>query len=264
MSPHAFESLEPRQLLTLTTVGSDGLVPGPSNIAFQDMAVSTGGDSIVATVEEAAKPKLTAIRYDSTGQQVGSPITLATPDNPFFEQNVAVSMDPAGDAVVAYAQNNDEVDAILISKDGQVGSPKVVDTSTGNEGSVFTLDVSMDSSGGFFAGWILNNGDTSTLHFRAFDSTGAAKAAAFQLPGNSSTGSYDDVSVASFADGSVRFCARRARRRRQLKHSLWPDRHDSAGGKFPFPIAAFQYRRHQAGSRALFRSFVYDRLRIRG
>ena len=202
MSPHAFESLEPRQLLTLTTVGSDGLVPGPSNIAFQDMAVSTGGDSIVATVEEAAKPKLTAIRYDSTGQQVGSPITLATPDNPFFEQNVAVSMDPAGDAVVAYAQNNDEVDAILISKDGQVGSPKVVDTSTGNEGSVFTLDVSMDSSGGFFAGWILNNGDTSTLHFRAFDSTGAAKAAAFQLPGNSSTGSYDDVSVASFADGS--------------------------------------------------------------
>jgi Ca2+-binding RTX toxin-like protein len=200
MLTYVLESLESRWLLTVVTVGADVTVPGPTSVISQDVAVAGNGNYVVATIENANTPKLTAVRYSADGSQIGNPLTLGTLTK--REVPVSVSMDAQGDAVVGYQPNDTEIDAVLISKNGNVSSPIVVETSSGNETAVFEPSVSMDTSGGFYVAWIGELSNAEVIKVRAFDASGTALGSAFAASNSGGVTFYGGLEIAARPDGS--------------------------------------------------------------
>src|SRR5438045_6092287 len=79
------ERLEPRRLLSFTPFGNDILPPGMASATAVDVAAADNGAFIVAAaVSTGATTKITAVRYSSTGEQLGQPINLASFTSPVF------------------------------------------------------------------------------------------------------------------------------------------------------------------------------------
>jgi Ca2+-binding RTX toxin-like protein len=200
-----FQPLEKRLLLAFAPISGEQLVTGPTSVKAYDLAVAGDGSYLVTTIEDAANPTLTAVRCSATGQQLGQPLTLDTLQNNFNGAAVSVAMDADGDAVVAYMLNVEEIYAIRISKTDVVSPRQRIDQTSGDEAEFFWPSVSMDAAGGFFVGWIAypDTGHVDTIHLRAFDATGAARAAEFVATGTTSVeDTFSQLDVAANPDGS--------------------------------------------------------------
>jgi Ca2+-binding RTX toxin-like protein len=198
MKPAPIESLESRRLLSLALTGLPTEVPGAANAGTFDFAVAANGDAIVAFTN-ASDQCLRAVRYDADGTPLGSPITVVSGKT---FNGVSVSIDPDGDAVVAWGEqpfnSTQSVHFDLISRTGVVGSPVTVATDTFAGGPA----VSMDASGGFFLTWYQSPTRDIDAKVQAFDASGSSHAAAFVVTSGNISSLIDDVHIAAKSDGS--------------------------------------------------------------
>ena len=145
---------------------------------------------------DALSHNLVLVRYSAAGEQIGSPITVASGAS---VSEASVSMDARGDAVVAYSNNGIFVERI--SKTGVASMPTLI----ASEG-VFAAEpsVSMDSSGGYFLGWVQEpqaNADI-TAQVQAFDAGGTARGLAFTVAWTDDLDSIDQLDIDANPDGS--------------------------------------------------------------
>jgi hypothetical protein len=196
------DPLEPRRLLSLTPVGGEVVLPPPGETSDYDLAVADDGSYMVAS---ASTGVLNVTRFAPTGLELGAPLTLASSG----ASSVTASMDPDGDAVVAWTQfqGNDMVDFFfcLIAKDGVAGEPVMVGaTVNDNEEARFSPAVSMDDSGGFFLAWLYHAPGPwrETVQVRAFDAAGQPRAAQFEIVAGDTLNALGKLDIAAHPDGS--------------------------------------------------------------
>lgn len=201
----AIEQLEPRELLSIKPAGPDIFAPGPDAVKTFDLAVAGDGSSIIVTVDDSTPPRLTAIRYSQTGEQIGKPLKLDTLSVDSNTPRASVAMDADGDAVVIYVRDYVDLEMIRISRDGQLTHRKSIHTGTGDESAIVYPSVSMDEAGRFFVGWIpfLSTGHDDKVVIRAFNADGTARGEEFTAAGPSDLSSFSDLDLDVKPDGSA-------------------------------------------------------------
>lgn len=207
---HFIEPLETRRLLALNPFGgptdpsTKGSVEGPSPIEAVSSAVAADGSYIVAELFVHVQMKVIVNHYSASGQPIGDSMLLTESHN-IDNPSISVSMDPAGDAVIAYpvGSGGEFAQGIyfsMLSHDGALSKPKAIAVGAFNENPLYNqATVSMDSSGGFYISWIRE--DTHQLMLCAYDAAGKALAAPYvDTPPKSQTAT--DVQLAAKSDGS--------------------------------------------------------------
>ena len=178
MLQRIIQPLESRTLLAFALFAEEVAVTG-SNPDSYDLAVAGDGSYIVAY---AAGNEVRAVRYDARGGQVGGVIAVASAGSAVVD-DVSVSTDGDGDAVVAYSTFDDDDDFgdfryARIDRSGVVIGSGVLDEFDGDRTA--DVAVSMDPGGRFFIGSVgYVAGGAYQLRFRAFDANGVLRGPAF-------------------------------------------------------------------------------------
>jgi Ca2+-binding RTX toxin-like protein len=156
-----FQQLESRRLLSLTPIVSETEVPGLDTAIQTDVAVAADGSYLVATGGKiGGVGTISAVRYSPAGQQLGTPLTLHTLAASESSISISASMDPDGNAVVAFGTVDGETTNVYIARISAAGvasaadlvDSRLADSQTFED--VMSPSVSMFDDGGFFLGWI--------------------------------------------------------------------------------------------------------------
>jgi hypothetical protein len=187
-----FESLETRRLFALNMFGAETTVPSKGSDSFTDSqsAVAANGAYIIARVDRLADGndftmKVSASRYSANGKLLGTLVLDSFPQaKNIASSEVSVSMDADGDAVVAYSQDFESavvpsfqfsgfIKLVRVSRAGVATQPVLI-----ADGRVGEASVSMDSSGGYYVGWLkhwIDSDPVESVQTRAFSADGSPR-----------------------------------------------------------------------------------------
>jgi Ca2+-binding RTX toxin-like protein len=226
MRHDVIESLEVRRLLSFAPFGLDTTLPVPGEVRGVDVAFGADASSVVAAhVNNGNTESIVAVRYSSTGEQLGSPITVYSytrpaiaNGQPWGDPRVSVSAGPDGKAVVTFqvpaaVADPEGIYVARISSAGVAGTPRLIKAPRedlgGGSDTLISPEVSMDSLGGYFVGWIdyrYTTGeaiDVFSVYLQSFNQNDNPWAEPFYVGGASDDRGYpEDVQIAAYPDGT--------------------------------------------------------------
>ncbi len=184
------EGLETRELLSLTTVGSEFSINTTTTSAQQNPAIAadTAGDFVVAwqSGDFTNGYEIRARRYNAAGVAQGNDFVVnsSASDANGYRFNPSVAMDSAGDFVVSWeyydvnGTNTTGYD-IFARRYNAAGTAlanefRVNTTTTGDQGN---SSVAMDSTGDFVVAWRNGSGASATVLFQRYNASGVAQGA---------------------------------------------------------------------------------------
>jgi Ca2+-binding RTX toxin-like protein len=210
------ESLEPRQLLSATPIGTEFQVNSTSvgdqttNALGQggSVAMDADGDFVVVWENEPDQgiAKVTAQRYDAAGTKLGGEIQVNTVDVPWGELNsVAVAMDADGDFVATWTRRNSDYLGIGVyaqrfnAAGTKQGSEFRVNPSDGFE-YVNSAMVAMDDAGDFIITWAGPDENGYGIYAQRYNAVGVKQGASL-LVNTTTPGEQNAPAVAMDANG---------------------------------------------------------------
>jgi Ca2+-binding RTX toxin-like protein len=204
------QPLEARRLLSVSAFTPERVIPGTGGPPFA-MAVADNGSFMIAN---GAFQKLVVTRFAASGRQLGKQLALGALAQT-FEQSVAVSMDPDGDAVVAYNAPGGSLQLRLISRTGQVSKAIEFAHATTSQ-TLGRPSVSMAPKGDFYVGWSFVDShsnpdprDLTAVLVRHYNATGApvAKPVVVARDPDSTVNSLGNIHLSALPDASGVMCA---------------------------------------------------------
>ena len=204
MNRTTVEALESRHLLSLAVAGPEIGIPGMSGADRGDFDMDVEPDGKVIVVCRTHEGRVLAVRYDADGRQSSNMIEIAPSG-----ADVSVSVNDAGDAVVAYVRPRG-VYFVRLSSDNVVSDPtRIAAGVVGVEPEFLDTAASIDPAGRFFVGWTRRTtpGDDAgdKVFARSFDAAGSPRDHSIEVLGESvSTGGANagELDLAALPDGS--------------------------------------------------------------